>query len=294
VKNYKVAADKVRSKVEFIDSEKAANWLTRNTRNRAFKWRVVKRIADSIRGGEWALNGESIIWASDNVLVDGQNRLQAIVETNVPSPGLPCVVVYGVSPDVFNTVDGGAPRSAKDDLSVLGYSYTARNAAAAALLYMYRNFGTMLPARRPTRTQVLEMLQTEPSLSEAIKPAETIHRQLPNVFATHTVVLYHLFDEVDSDANELFWKYLVEGSNLEKDSPILLLRNRIISTFTGSASRNAYASAEFAALTIKAFNAFLAGQKIGSLRWKGTGRFAEDFPVVQAATRTARSARAAA
>lgn len=280
-------ASRVKSRVEYIDASVASAWLSKNTRNRPLNSRLIKRITSQIRNGEWALNGESIVWGSDGILIDGQHRLLAIVEAGVASPGLPCVVVYGITPDAFKTVDSGQSRFAKDDLALLGYNNTALLASAAALLYVYKVHGTMLPAgvNRPTRSQTVETMLMEPGLAKARQAAEAIHRKMPNVFKTQTSVLYHLFGEIDPELNELFWNLLADGSNLDKNSPILILRNRITASFVGSHVRNSYAAAEFAALCIKGWNAWIAGQKIAQLRWKGNGKYSEDFPQISASVR---------
>lgn len=285
-------AEKVSSRLEYIDATKAANWLSRNVRNRPLRTRLLKRISDQIRRGEWELNGESIIWANDNTIIDGQHRLQAIVDAGVSAPGLPCIVVYGVSPDAYKSIDSGASRLAKDDLGLLGYVNTTILAAAAAMLHTFRNFGTMLPAgqNRPTRAQTVQMLMNEPTLADSVKMADNIHRRMPNMFKTQTIVLHHLFSEIDPELNELFWTLIVEGAELPKDSPILALRNRI-NGFAGSRMRNAYTAAEYGALVIKAWNAWIVGQKVAILRWKGIGKFSEDFPQISGNVTRAMQAR---
>src|SRR3990172_2754159 len=77
-----------------ITPDLAARWLLSNTHNRTMKVKAIARYAADIRSGAWYVNGETIKFAADGTLLDGQNRLRACIEagrafTSVVVRGLP-------------------------------------------------------------------------------------------------------------------------------------------------------------------------------------------------------------
>ena len=73
--------------VVMVTPELAAEWLTHNTHNRGLKPIAIKRFAEDMTTGDWQWNGESIRFAADGTLLDGQNRLHAIVDSGeIPQP----------------------------------------------------------------------------------------------------------------------------------------------------------------------------------------------------------------
>ena len=70
---------------------------------------------------------------------------------------------------------------------------------------------------------------------------------------------------------------LLTGVGLDARSPIMMLRNRILS-YKGEAHK--LPAFERLALTIKAWNAFYSGKILSILKWnsRGSGKNAEAFP----------------
>ena len=60
-----------------ITPELAHEWLGFNTHNRNIRQRIVTAYAADMTGGDWQWNGESIKFAEDGTLLDGQHRLAA-------------------------------------------------------------------------------------------------------------------------------------------------------------------------------------------------------------------------
>jgi hypothetical protein len=89
----------------------AANMLTRNRCNRKLRPDWVKQLVGRIRRGEWKLTHQGIALSDENILLDGQHRLLAIVEANT---SLPLMVTTGMGGDVYDTLDDGAKRNLSD------------------------------------------------------------------------------------------------------------------------------------------------------------------------------------
>lgn len=99
--------------VEVITPEIAASLLERNTGNRAVRRAVVSQLARDMKRGHWQLSHQGIAIAPDGRLLDGQHRLNAIVEAGIP---VRMVVARNVSPEAFAVMDRGKMRTLRDVL----------------------------------------------------------------------------------------------------------------------------------------------------------------------------------
>ena len=92
-------------------------------------------------------------------------------------------------------------------------------------------------------------------------------------------MLHYLFSRKDPALADEFFVKLAQGTNLKDDDPIYLLRERLMrENLKGSRTR--MVPREALALTIKAWNAKRKNEKPRSLRWRGNGEGAEEFPVI--------------
>ena len=74
----------MRSRVQTITPERASQLLAANTTNRPVSKAVVRSFAQAMRRGEWMVTHQGIAFDTRGVLVDGQHRLAAIIEADVP------------------------------------------------------------------------------------------------------------------------------------------------------------------------------------------------------------------
>src|SRR5438874_11918141 len=74
----------MRSRVQTITPKKALEYLEHNTANRPLSGRTVRDFAQAMRRGEWRVTHQGIAFDTSGALVDGQHRLAAIVEADVP------------------------------------------------------------------------------------------------------------------------------------------------------------------------------------------------------------------
>nr|BAR25009.1 hypothetical protein [uncultured Mediterranean phage uvMED] len=69
----------VQAHVRYVTPEQAAEWLSLNTANRKASKTAVKRWARIMRANEWQLCPDAIAFDFDNVLINGQHRLMAVM-----------------------------------------------------------------------------------------------------------------------------------------------------------------------------------------------------------------------
>jgi len=73
----------MKTKVETITPEEAEGLLKSNTRNRSMRKRIVDKIARDISAGKYHLTHQPI-GIAPSFIVDGQHRLAAILQSNIP------------------------------------------------------------------------------------------------------------------------------------------------------------------------------------------------------------------
>lgn len=99
------------TKVVTITPEMAREWLTRNMQgNRPVLKTTVHNYARQMKAGTWNLTHQGIAFDEDGVLVDGQHRLHAIIEANVPVKMNVTYNVHREQGEVF-TIDMGRKRT---------------------------------------------------------------------------------------------------------------------------------------------------------------------------------------
>jgi hypothetical protein len=275
-------AAKARPKValERITPGIAAEMLARNSHNRNLRLARVSQLAQAMLRGEWQLNGQTLKVARDEALLDGQHRLQAVVESGVT---IETLVVRGLPPEIQDTVDTGRKRRLADILRIEGYSDSHALAAAVNILHRYRN-GLRIDysqAGAPTAKQALALIEAEPGIEESVRSARRVTKQIGGPIGVFAA-LHCVFFQLDPEPTREFYDQLGEGADLKKGDPVLHLRNQLIRPRKDRGY--AQSPATIAGLTIKAFNVRRAGRRVTLL----TFRKNEKLPAVDAPARKSR------
>lgn len=281
---------KVQLELREITPELAATWLARAHPNRRLNARRILALVDALTSREWRENGETIKFDEDGLLIDGQHRLQAIIQSGV---NMKTYVMRDVPRGAFDTLDIGKPRTAADTLASLGY--TQEHALAAALrqtrvLDNLRATGFyLLAGSQATSANVLltpakarSLISDHPELPGWLVTAGAIRRAgIPGGEGFWAGTLYWLsrsLPEAEDDAVG-FAERLISGANLAKDDPILVLRNRLVAISEQIGLAKRVSPQPLAALTIKGWNAFRRGERMTILKWSRGGVNRENFPI---------------
>jgi hypothetical protein len=263
--------------VERISPSTARALLDANTHNRNLRLDRVKELAGAMQRDEWELNGETIKIADNGTLLDGQHRLQAVLDSGVT---IRSVVVRGLPVAAQDTIDTGRRRRLADVLTLEGYPDAHALAAALNVLHRYRNEHRLDFSRRtaPTPQQALSLLASNPDIHESVRVARRVTKKIGGpvgVFAA----LHYEFSSADQGAARSFFDGLTDGANLSRSDPVLHLRDHVLRPRTD----RTYAQQPFhiAALTIKAFNLRRAGCGVAVLSFKVT----EGFPILDGGDR---------
>ena len=107
----------MKTDVILVTPEMAAGWLQRNKINRAVRKHAVDHYARQMRLGQWRLTHQGICIDADGNLVDGQHRLEAIVQSQV-SVEMMVTVLSKTATALAMPLDTGMLRSYADILSI--------------------------------------------------------------------------------------------------------------------------------------------------------------------------------
>jgi hypothetical protein len=270
--------------VELVDitPELAREWLGFNTHNRNVRQRVVLAYAADMAEGSWQWNGESVKFAADGTLLDGQHRLAAIVESGVT---VQMLVVRGLKNDAQETVDGGAKRKFNDVLKLRGETSPITLAAVTRRVTTWDSGNRWVDGtgKYPATTaQMLQTLEKYPWLRDLALPANRVAANcgLPASVVGFGWWLFSQIPERDgqcagSEDIDFFMDRLADGQGLVKGDPVYELRRAVINSRNVRGQRS---ERYLTAILIKSWNAYRDGAKVGLLRYKGGGSDPERFP----------------
>lgn len=122
-----------------MDAYYAALKTDTSKRNRTINHNRVFDYANDMKAGKWAVNGETIKFDEDGIIVDGQHRMMACIKSGVP---FKTMVTYNVPRDTFDTIDVGNLRTANQTLRMLSVSYSSN---VAAVINGINNFMEHMP-----------------------------------------------------------------------------------------------------------------------------------------------------
>jgi len=123
----KLTANGVIYQIMVITPEIAKQYLQRNTHNRKIQKAKVEHFVKLLLDGLWTVSNDNIAFDVNGVLVNGQHRLQAVIDSGISITQL---VMFGVPESAQQYMDVGTPRTLNQALSLAGISGGAQKAAA--------------------------------------------------------------------------------------------------------------------------------------------------------------------
>lgn len=204
--------------------------LSNNPSNRTIRKAKLRQFVADMKNDRWSLNGEAIIVAKTGELNDGQNRLQAVIESNVC---VPMLFVFGVERETRTTLDQGGARGAADYLHMSGRSNASVLSSMTRVLLGYERTGCtslgrlndITPAEIVQRAEEDQMkLQT--SARFANQYARSMRRMAPVstlAFCHYVLLGEHVHDGLS------FMEQLCSGQLLERGDPAFTARERLLS-----------------------------------------------------------------
>lgn len=247
-----------------VTPELAKAMLERNTHNRPVSNATVKYYADLITTGKWVFTGVPIIFDEKGRLLDGQQRLEAVIKANI---GVPFDLRFNIPTAAFMAVDTGKKRQACDALAISGEQYAVQLAAAAKLLarweegaFASRSHGVL--HGRLSNMTILALVKANPGLRQSVFRAKGLYGQYRATYSPSVMAFCHyLFSRKDKAAADDFFRQIEFGDDSKnKGSPINALRFRM-SRYVSEKDAPTTTPREQIALIIKAWNAWRHGEQ---------------------------------
>lgn len=252
-----------------IDPDIALHWLGEyldTSKNRPINSARVARYIEDMRAGRWKLTHQGVGISDGGVLVDGQHRLHAIMESGT---AVVMAVTVGVDEDSFTAIDTGGVRTAADLAHVAGHpKYRTLTPAITRMVYFHRNdyYDVPAPANKAfTQAAVLEFA-AELDWDKLVAAAEAVQTAPKGFSRTALGAFYYLavYDrKIDSEiVEESFFRPIFTGFGFtEERDPRLVLRNRMIRDPFSTARKRQ----ELLGGITRAWNNHLQGASIRSL-----------------------------
>lgn len=260
--------------IEKVSPTKAKKILEGNTMNRNLRPRVVENYARDMEEGRWSDAGDPIrINCDENLLLDGQHRLHAVIKSGKT---IPMVIARGVPRISMLNIDTGTKRTFSDNLGILGYKNKNNLAAAIRWCVLYED-----PERKPyrfaaTNTEMMEWFTKHPRIEDATN--RVANSKSPQTRGIGTILIALAFDASKPDF-ELFFHQLTKGEDIRDGDPVYALRRYVENTALMGAGYSKPPEIMHG-ITIKAWNAFIQGQSVRLLSYKPGGASGESFPQI--------------
>lgn len=259
-----------------ITPDLAREWLGRNVQNRNIRRRKVEMYARTMAAGQWAITNQGIGFDRAGTLVDGQHRLHAIIEANIP---VRMNVTKNLAPTARSHIDTGASRTTADILSVNHGTKNAAIVAAVAKRAVAWDRGFRWLHNYDPAPEEIEAYVIDPSHDLLHRAAYVGSYGRKYVPAPPSLVAftYYLCARQDAEAAETFFvDQLIEGIALNATDPA-----KVLSKWLAHDAHIKGTTAEFRKLAaiIHAWNLYRAGKQVQRLTPpKGAGWNSENFP----------------
>lgn len=246
---------------EFITPARARELLELNRVNRRMSAVHKRRWQDIITHGRYHTTHQGIAFDENGELVDGQTRLAALAEMNIP--GLWMAVSYNVLRAGFKVMDTGNTRRPGQ---LIPAPNANTKAAAARILIDYPK---LTPPHGRHEPQVIVDLYDDLAtwLEPANELAQVVYRRARISASAHTALLAVVVaSEFPRDKIEAWCDGLATGSGLDVDDPRLALRNRFALEWQhlNTTSTNGFKDALW--LITRAWNAYVRGERLTKLQ----------------------------
>lgn len=238
----------------------AKKWLEGNTMNRRLDKNRVRDFSNLMAAGKFYLNGDTIRFADDGTLLDGQHRLAAVVFAGIT---VTMEIREGLSKYVMPTIDVGTKRSSADILKMLGRSETAKLAGAINWAHFFMNADGLSQPQTLHRASTMSALEQEefindnPSILDCVRSGGRWYDKFRPLVPTMLMGFYFAAKSIDPDGAYEFCSGLATGANMDEHDPRMSLRRRLLMR-QGANKREPMST--IAVLHIYAWNAYRQGR----------------------------------
>lgn len=251
----------MQSEILKITPEMAKKFLAESKGNRTTSPLTVAKYAKMMQRGEWVLAPDFITFDEAGTLINGHHRLMAVIASGAT---VEMGVLFGVPHDNIQAIDIGKSRTLNDVVHFALPDMPNTNIVVATARFLlgthYKGDRVIVPSGRGgqrggviTQKDVIAFIARHyGELMDAVK----LTGNMPFCRVIFRATAYRL-RKVNPEKVRYFFEGCRTGAGLEKDSPILLLRNKLLGySLHGAGS---YKTALF--YVNKSWNLYIAGEK---------------------------------
>lgn len=260
--------------IEVITPERAQELLKLNLNNRKINHDDLRKNMHAMANRRWLNDGNPIRISWDNVLLDGQHRLLAAVDT---ATSIESVMVTGLDPACSATIDGGKPRTATDAATISGIAAPGRKSAFARRVLLWESPKGIGSNASFTNSQIVDWL-----MDHVTEVNEMYSHARPSIQATKMRqgstydLLFWLFCKVSPEKAIGFFEELASGVDRPEGSPFISLEKAIhrkvktleprangvmVERVVDATASNGPGRVRLVSLVIKAWNMWISGEK---------------------------------
>lgn len=248
--------------------------LKMNTGNRKLRSSRVKQYAEQMKRGQWLESGDPIRISKSGVLLDGQHRLTAIVESGV---SIDCVVISELDDEAYTVIDTGLGRKAADVVTHMGVQNAHTVAAIAKLVIGVRagiSPNDTAGMSLVTRVDIADFVKNNEDLvHNAAIIGNTMFKDAGGRATAWGALWIFALDAGRPTEASRFFEAVRSGANLSENDPSLALRNWIAKN-CGRRQRNFNTGSQCGTF-VMAFNDYVANKPRKVIRPWTAGKFPE-------------------
>jgi hypothetical protein len=247
-------------------------------KNRPASENGVTRFARAMRSGRWAYTAETIVSSSSGRLLNGQHRLSACMQADVP---IDVLVAFGVDDEAFKYMDIGVTRTAGHIFAIEGIPHYNYTAAVCRIVRCYLSSPTWSGnadlSGRIENDELLDFYNEHSDIPLSYPHSRKLNDEglLPQRWGG---ALHYICAMKSRKAADAFFDSIASDlGHTDSKSPEYLLRKRLTSSARAPGDSKE-APLYLAAYTIQAWNARRKGDKRSIFRWRGAANPNEPFP----------------
>ena len=270
--NLLIPSTSIQTAIVTITPEIAQNLLdnTDMSIQRKANKRQVKFLASEMTKGDWSLNGDAIRQDIDGNIIDGQHRLLACIQSQIP---IKTLYVKGLPKSSIVTIDmGGRGRSHADILEMTtGKKYKNSSAISAVVKFIYaldKNIydvqgGSKGKNSYMSSSDFLIWIENNQDIFDSVNNSIEIRSKGDKLIPVRIFCgLKYKFDKLNLEKSNLFFQQLSDGVGLMPTDTLYTLRKKIISH---TSNRLRLTTKELVLLLCRCWNAFIKGENITKL-----------------------------
>lgn len=252
----------------FTPEEAREILATKNQGNRKLKKAKIAQYTAAMNAGRWKFTPVPLIFEEHSGrLLDGQNRLQAIVNSG---KSLPFVVCDNASTDIMQAIDQGASRSASDHLTTRGIHGGASLAPLLLAIIGYMNDpkGMWSVIKPVSNEEYVEAYESDVLLiEEADGQGKRLNKEYKLISRTDFSFAYYLLKKagVEQRVVDDFFHRLSHGNDLAVTCPVFQYRkwlNNNSRKYSGMRNRRQHSINNI----LKTFNYYSSGKSFSSFK----------------------------